>query len=58
MSKSTRRIILIVSLLGLAPLFSATSQAQITEAREAETEKLISLSTRPTSTMDGPQAEL
>ena len=54
MSKSTRRIILIVSLLGLAPLFSATSQAQITEAREAETEKLISLSTRPTSTMDGP----
>ena len=54
MSKSAGRIILIVSLLGLAPLFSATSQAQVAEAREAETEKLISLSRRPTSTMDGP----
>jgi len=54
MSKSARRIILIVSLLGLVPLFSATSQAQVAEARKAETEKLISLSRRPTSTMDGP----
>ena len=54
MSKFTRRIILIVSLLVLGPLFSATSQAQVAEAREAETGKLISLSRRPTSTMDGP----
>jgi len=54
MLKNAREIISIFLLLGLGSVFTATTQAQVTEAREAETGKLISLSLRPTSTMDSP----